>query len=47
MTIEQLKAALSTPRGITLNSVLKLEQGGARTGISNAAQFAMKYADAM
>ena len=47
MSAEELKAALSTPSGITLNSVMQLERGGARVGVADAARAAIKYAESM
>lgn len=47
MSPESLKAAMSTPSGITLNSMLKLEAGGARSAIQGAATFAVDYARSM
>ena len=47
MSPELLKAAMSTPSGITLNSMLRLESGGARSAVQNAAVFAIDYARQM
>lgn len=44
MSIEQLKEALSTPSGITLNSVVNLEKAGVRGGIAENTQKAITYA---
>lgn len=47
MSAEQLKAALSTPSGITLNAVVKLEREGVRAGVGETMRTAIKYADNM
>lgn len=47
MTPEFLKAAMSTPSGITLNSMLRLEASGARKAVQDAATFAVDYARQM
>lgn len=43
MTPESLKESMSVPKGITINSVLELERGHARSAISNAVQHAIHY----
>lgn len=43
MTVESLKESMSVPRGITINSVLDLERGQVRSGISDAVRNAIKY----
>lgn len=47
MSPESLKAAMSTPSGITLNSMLQLESGGTRSAVQDAASFAVDYARQM
>ena len=47
LTPEQLKAALSTPKGITLNAAVQLEKGGARIAIIDATRGAIQYAESM
>jgi pyrroline-5-carboxylate reductase len=47
MSPEQVKAALSTPKGITLNSVVNLEKGGVRPVVIDATREAIKYAGSM
>lgn len=47
MTAEQLKAALSTPSGITLNAVVKLEKEGVRAGVGETMRMAIRYAEDM
>lgn len=47
MTAEQLKAALSTPGGITLNAVVKLEKEGVRAGVGETMRMAIGYAENM
>lgn len=46
MTAEQVKAAMSTPGGITLNAVVNLD-AGARPGIASAVKSAVEYTDRM
>lgn len=46
MSVEQMKEALSTPSGITINSVLQCEHG-VRSGIVDNVRQAIKYANAM
>lgn len=43
MTPESLKAAMSVPKGITINAVLALERGGARSAVSDAVRDAIRY----
>ncbi|KAL9599051.1 MAG: hypothetical protein Q9219_004085 [cf. Caloplaca sp. 3 TL-2023] len=43
MTPESLKEAMSVPRGITINALLKLEQGHARSAISDTVRHAVHY----
>lgn len=43
MTPESLKEAMSVPKGITINSVLELERGHARSAISEAVRHAIHY----
>lgn len=43
MTPESLKEAMSSPRGITINSVLELERGHAHSTISNTVRHAIHY----
>ncbi|KAK3058513.1 hypothetical protein LTR09_000077 [Extremus antarcticus] len=47
MSPEQLKAALSTPKGITLNAVVDLDKAGARGAVIGAARGAVRYAESM
>lgn len=47
MPVEQLKEALSTPNGITLNSVVNYDRGGVRGGIAENTQKAIQYACSM
>ena len=43
MTPESLKESMSVPKGITINSVLELERGHARSAISDAVRHAIHY----
>lgn len=43
MTPESLKESMSVPKGITINSMLELERGHARTAISDAVRHAIQY----
>lgn len=43
MTPESLKEAMSSPKGITINSVTELERGHARSAISDAVRHAIHY----
>ena len=43
MTPESLKESMSVPKGITINSVLELEHGHARSAISDAVRHAVRY----
>lgn len=43
MTPESLKAAMSVPKGITINAILALERGGARSTVSDAVRDAIRY----
>lgn len=47
MTPESLKESMSVPKGITINSILELERGHARSAISSAVQHAIQYTRAM
>ena len=47
ISAEELKAALSTPGGITLNAVVKLEKKGVRAGVGETMRTAIRYADNM
>lgn len=47
MSVEQMKEAVSTPSGITLNSVVQYERDGVRGGIAGNVQQAVKYACSM
>ena len=47
ITAEQLEAALSTPKGITLNSVVNLEKEGAGAAIGEATRAAIRYAESI
>lgn len=47
LTPEQLKAALSTPNGITLNAAVQFEEDGARTAVINAIRKAIRYVESM
>jgi pyrroline-5-carboxylate reductase len=47
MSPEEVKAALSTPKGITLNSVVQLEKSRVRGAIADSSRMAIAYADAM
>lgn len=47
MTVESLKAALSTPSGVTLNTVANLEKEGVRAGVGEAMRTAVRYAESM
>ena len=46
-TIESFKDSMSVPRGITITSLLQLERGQVRSGISDAARHAVHYANSM
>ena len=43
MTPESLKEAMSSPKGITINSVTELERGHARSAISDTVRHAIHY----
>ena len=43
MTPESLKESMSSPKGITINSVTELERGHARSAISDAVRHAIHY----
>ena len=43
MTPESLKESMSVPKGITINAVLELERGHARSAISDAVRHAIHY----
>ncbi|KAL8830587.1 MAG: hypothetical protein Q9191_001340 [Dirinaria sp. TL-2023a] len=47
MSPESLKESMSVPKGITINSVLELERGHARSTISDAVRHAIQYARKM
>lgn len=47
MGVEELKAALSTPGGITLNAVVRLEKEGVRAGVGETMGMAVRYAEGM
>lgn len=47
MTVGQLKAALSTPSGITLNAVVNLEKEGVRAGVGETMRTAIQWAENM
>ena len=47
MSPESLKAAMSTPSGITLNSLVELESKGTRNAVAGATMFAVDYARQM
>ncbi|KAK5170256.1 uncharacterized protein LTR77_004842 [Saxophila tyrrhenica] len=47
MSPEELKSALSTPKGITLNAVAELDRGGTRRAVIDAGRGAVKYAESM
>jgi pyrroline-5-carboxylate reductase len=47
MSPQDLREAMSVPRGITTNSALELEKEGVRSGISEAVRFAIRYARSM
>ena len=47
MTAESLKAAVSTPSGVTLNAVVDLEKNGVRAGIGETMRSAVRYAGSM
>lgn len=43
MTPESLKESMSVPKGITINSLLELERGHARSAVSDAVRHAIQY----
>lgn len=47
MSPEELKAAVSTPSGVTLNAVVNLEKEGVRRGVGQVMRDAIRYADNM
>lgn len=47
MTPESLKAAVSTPSGVTLNAAVDLEKNGVRAGIGETMRSAVRYAGSM
>jgi pyrroline-5-carboxylate reductase len=47
MTPEELKAAMSVPRGITINSVLKLDRANMRFAVADAVGEAIDYTRSM
>lgn len=47
MTPEELKAAMSVPSGITINSVLKLDRGNMRFAVADAVGEAIDYTRSM
>lgn len=47
MSPESVKAAMSTPAGITLNSVVHLDAAHVRAGIAGTVRNAVKYTKGM
>ncbi|TKX22447.1 pyrroline-5-carboxylate reductase-like protein [Elsinoe australis] len=47
MSPESIRAAMSIPRGITINSLLQLERGQVRSGISDSVRHAIAYTKGM
>jgi pyrroline-5-carboxylate reductase len=47
MTLEVLKAAMSVPSGITINSVLKLDRANMRFAVADAVGEAIDYTRSM